>query len=350
MTGMAVLLLAASSGLTLHLSPEASEILVGEPLRLELTWHAERRLQIPSEAVAGGWNYDYLQIWVNGPTGRHEYREIPPMIEERVITTDPLDAGDEVVSDLVLLYGLHAMKAEGYLFPRPGAYTLMVRYADSKNPADSDTISVRVGQPKGDEQAVFDALKTDPNEIKLGGPKARRLAAKNPRSRYLRPATVARYRQKESRLRDHRDPETGGPLNMSPDQWDLFAVDAYRRMAGELEEADSWGPYEDVRLAMLAEYAKRGGNAEEAEQAEKEVLSRFPRSRVAEAIRSAEAREKRADGDATPWSGYGVSYKVGDLVSHDGLTWKCIKAHRSQVTMSPPNAPSLWVGVPDDEE
>jgi len=349
MTGMMALLLAASSGLSLHLAPEGSEILVGEPLRLKLTWHADRALQIPAEAIAGGWDYDYLQIWVDGPTGRHEYREIPPMLDERIVVTDPLGAGDEVVSDLALLYGLHGMKAKGYLFRLPGTYALMVRYADSKNPADSNAVSIRVTQPEDAERAVFDALKADPNEIKLGGPKAQGLAAKNPSSRYLRAARVAHYREKESRLRDRRDPETGDPLNMSPDQLDLFAADTYRRMAEDIKEADNWGPYEDVRLAMLAEYAKRGGNAEEAERAKQEVLARFPKSRVSEAIRNDEAREKRPSGDAAPWSGEGVPYKVGDLVSHKGITWKCIQAHRSQATTTPPNAPSLWVRVPDDE-
>lgn len=349
MTGMMVLLLAASSGLSLHLAPEKSEILVGEPLRLKLTWRAERALQIPDAAIAGGWNYDYVQVWVDGPTGRHEYREIPPMLEERVVAADPLSAGDEVVSELVLLYGLHGMKSEGYLFPVPGTYALMVRYADNKNPADSNIISVRVSQPDGTERTVFDAVKADPNEIKLGGPKAQRLAAKNPSSRYLRAARVAHYREKESRLRDRRDPETGDPLSMSQDQWEHSAADTYRRMAEEIKEAEDWGPYEDVRLAMLAEYAKRGGDVEEAERAKKEVLARFPKSRVADAIRNDDARDKRPNGDLAVWSGQGISYRVGDLVSHGGVTWRCIQAHRSQATTAPPNAPSLWVRVPDDE-
>jgi hypothetical protein len=188
----------------------------------------------------------------------------------------------------------------------PGTYALTVRSRDSKNPADSNAISIRVSQPEGDERVVFDTLKADPFDIKVGGPTAQRLAAKNPRSRYLRMARIEHYREKESRLRDHRDPETGDPLNVSHDQWDLFAVDTYRRMAQDIKEADNWGPYEDVRLAMLAEYAKRGDNAADAERAKQEVLARFPESRVAEAIRNDDAKElerrqlDKADPDARP--------------------------------------------------
>lgn len=349
MTSIMVLLLAASIGLSLHLAPEKNEILVGEPLRLKLTWRADRPLQIPAEAMEGEtWNHDYVQIWVDGPTGRHRYRELPTALIDQIVAADPLRAGDEVETDLTLLYGLHGMKAEGYLFPLPGTYALMLRYADNKNPADSNTVSISVSQPAGAERAILDAVKADPFDIKVSGPNAQRLAAKNPSSRYLRMARIEHYREKERRLRDRRDPETGDPLSMSQDQWDLFAADAYRRMAEDIKETDDWGPYEDVRLAMLAGYAKRGGDVEEAERAKKEVLTRFPKSRVANAIRNDEARDKLpANGDAAAWSANGVSYKVGDLVTLGDFTWKCIHSHRSQPPLSPPNAPSLWVKVLD---
>ena len=70
---MMALLLAANTGLQLTLAPEKNEVLVGEPLRLAVTWRADRELPIPGAAIAGGWNYDYFQIWVDGPTGRRPF-------------------------------------------------------------------------------------------------------------------------------------------------------------------------------------------------------------------------------------------------------------------------------------
>lgn len=38
----------------------------------------------------------------------------------------------------------------------------------------------------------------------------------------------------------------------------------------------------------------------------------------------------------------GVSYKTGDLVSYNGVSWKCIQAHRSQTGWNPSAVPALW--------
>ena len=291
MTCMLMLFLSASSGLTLHLAPQQNDILVGEPLRLALTWHANRTLQLPAEVDAGGWNYDYLQIWVDGPFGRHRYREIPPMIEERVIASSPLTAGNDSTSELLLLYGRHVAKRDGFLFPTAGTYTIMVRYADDRNPAESNTITVRVKEPDEAERVVLDALKTEPNEIRLGGPKAQRLLEKHPSSRYLCLARIARYHEREGRLLEQRDPETGEPVSVPSEQWSVTAANAYRRMSEDLAASEDWGAYEDVRLALLAEYARRGGDSAGARRAKDQVLTRFPRSRVADQIRSDDAKE-----------------------------------------------------------
>jgi chitodextrinase len=37
-----------------------------------------------------------------------------------------------------------------------------------------------------------------------------------------------------------------------------------------------------------------------------------------------------------------VSYHIGDLVTYQGKTYKCIQAHTSQVGWEPPNVPALW--------
>jgi len=40
-----------------------------------------------------------------------------------------------------------------------------------------------------------------------------------------------------------------------------------------------------------------------------------------------------------------TAYKVGDLVTFNGITYKCIQAHTSQVGWEPPNVPALWQPV-----
>ena len=43
-----------------------------------------------------------------------------------------------------------------------------------------------------------------------------------------------------------------------------------------------------------------------------------------------------------PWSGNGVAYHVGDLVTYQGSIYRCITAHTSQPDWTPSAAPSLW--------
>ncbi len=44
---------------------------------------------------------------------------------------------------------------------------------------------------------------------------------------------------------------------------------------------------------------------------------------------------------ATAWAP-NTYYTVGALVTYNGVTYKCIQAHTSQVGWEPPNAASLW--------
>ena len=38
----------------------------------------------------------------------------------------------------------------------------------------------------------------------------------------------------------------------------------------------------------------------------------------------------------------GHAYKVGDVVTYNGVTYRCLQAHTSIVTWEPPNTPALW--------
>ena len=50
------------------------------------------------------------------------------------------------------------------------------------------------------------------------------------------------------------------------------------------------------------------------------------------------------------WSGNSISYQVGDRVQYEGLLYKCLQAHVSQVDWTPSSAVSLWTRVDDPGE
>ena len=45
--------------------------------------------------------------------------------------------------------------------------------------------------------------------------------------------------------------------------------------------------------------------------------------------------------DRGPW-GPNVSYAVNDTVTYNGVTYRCLQAHTSQVGWEPPIVPALW--------
>ena len=45
---------------------------------------------------------------------------------------------------------------------------------------------------------------------------------------------------------------------------------------------------------------------------------------------------------APAWSAASVAYKVGDLVTYTGKTWRCLQAHTSNTGWTPVAAVSLW--------
>ncbi len=301
MIGTSLLLLAASASLTLHLGPEQNEILVGEPLRLTVTWRVARPLRLPpqvGDVVVGGASCNYVDIWVDGPGGRRQYVEVPAMQVDEVVVTTPARAGSELTSELLLFYGysVDAPKTPGFLFSTPGTYTLMVRYPSDKDPAESNAITVRVKEPEGAERVVFDAVKSDPFGVKLGSPAMQALLKKYPGSRYLRRVKIAHYGHRESLVRAGGDPATEQILvNLSDAERTALMPQFFQQMAAELKEEGDWGVWEDVRLGLMASYGRSAGDTEGAETIEKEILARFPQSPVAHQIRSDRARALTSD-------------------------------------------------------
>jgi len=46
-------------------------------------------------------------------------------------------------------------------------------------------------------------------------------------------------------------------------------------------------------------------------------------------------------GGTSAWA-IGVAYAVGDLVTYNGTTYRCLQAHTAQAGWEPPNTPALW--------
>lgn len=50
-----------------------------------------------------------------------------------------------------------------------------------------------------------------------------------------------------------------------------------------------------------------------------------------------------------PWVA-SKAYAVGDIVSHNGLLYRCVQAHTSQTDWTPENTPALWTQIGDPSE
>lgn len=45
----------------------------------------------------------------------------------------------------------------------------------------------------------------------------------------------------------------------------------------------------------------------------------------------------------------GIVYEIGDRRQYDGLLYRCVQAHTSQVGWEPPQVPALWTRTSTDE-
>jgi hypothetical protein len=142
----------------------------------------------------------------------------------------------------------------------------------------------------------------------------------------------------------------------------VIVIDAQPAPASQGEAADEYS----AELAQLTQFAPTHlHNAEDAQSIAHAArfLERHPDSVYAEPLREGakgtlhrKIGGKQASSDEVAlydklrggsagqpaWAGAAVDYKVGDLVMHDGETWKCIQAHTSQSGWPPSTTPALW--------
>jgi len=201
----------------------------------------------------------------------------------------PLKTGEEAFQSIVLAYGVYgddSAAPEGFVFPRPGRYTLRVVYVDEGLQAEAIPVSVTVEAPAGQDAEVFRLIGGNAFEISYGGPVTGGLLATYPTSPYLRSARLDRFRSREVRLANSRNPDTDEPLwNLSQSDRDAFSRDFYRRMTQDILRESDWGSFEEIRLSWAASYAEHSGDLETTRRIQQEILERFPRSVSANLIR-----------------------------------------------------------------
>ena len=178
---MAWVALAARSAVGLELASPQSSVLVAEPVKIVLTWHA---LEDPPRTIAVEDEEFTTQVLVFEVTDarnkRRVHRECIRTIEDRVRHPWTPRAGERLVQTRVLLLGCHVspashapLRAHDALFPDPGRYQLRVIYDDSAVRVESNALSFDVSEPVGDELVVFRAIQKDLSVLGApGGPDA----------------------------------------------------------------------------------------------------------------------------------------------------------------------------------
>ncbi len=101
---MAVLV-ASPLGLTLEINSPQAAVLVGEPVKIVVTWRATRTLSEEIFPENRDFTNQSLVFLVSDGRTQRPYRECVRSIEERIDPVVMLKKGEEVVRNLVLLRG-----------------------------------------------------------------------------------------------------------------------------------------------------------------------------------------------------------------------------------------------------
>jgi hypothetical protein len=305
---LSLALLASSAGgseVSLAITAPQTDMLVGEPVKLTVTWKAGARSVKHVYVEDPEFLAQSLTFVVDDGVSKKTYRELPKGMAEHVSATIDLKAGESVSRNLVLVRGSYALDAEGrplraMLFPVKGPYTVQAVYSKAGRQAISNAVNFKVSEPTVAEHDVFEAIRTDAGLIEATGPAAvqahtRRLLEKHPTSRYLRWTRIKLLEQRAAALENRLDPDTGDPVNLDKEGRARFKAQRYREMAGQLFHDSTWGPFDEEALALVMKYALAAGDEGMAESAKEELFRKHPNSATAREIRAAEAEEDDDD-------------------------------------------------------
>jgi hypothetical protein len=300
MTTLLALCLMASMGTPLRLDLRApqKDLLVGEPVKLVLTWQASQKLEAHIDDESNG--LVHLQIWVDGGSGPRRYWEAMRSAPEQLVAPTEFVAGEEVVQNISLLRGGYGDREPekdvgGFMFPVTGHYKVRVAYSDAKGlRAESNDVSFDVKEPTGEDREVLERLRRQPELLTTE--KGAGLLKQHPRSPYLRWARLLAIQEREIELRNRRDPDSGASLwHLDKDSLEAFQAERFRRMTQDLLGDDDWGAFEEERLDLATRFAEMGKDESSAERARKELVQKFPRSAAVKRLQAQEAASAAKD-------------------------------------------------------
>lgn len=286
MIAMMAVLLAATS-LELGVQPLQPEIVVGEPLMLQVTWSAAKRLDVRRP--------EQIRVIITGPGGYRAVLEGPSRFGGVTLPT-PIDPSNPLVTKILLLHGDYLSERERgqnvLALPTPGDYLVQVAYDELK--VVSKPAGIRVIAPEGEEADVFRDLYGRPGQP-YDDRRAAALLTKYPRSRYLRMARVGEIATRLGKVAGAQDPDTGQSMTHLPQEERRAWQARQAQVALQELESGEWGGWDEDRLKLAIDTAKGAGERTIAERLEEDVLRRLPDSATAREIKRRRAREAASD-------------------------------------------------------
>jgi hypothetical protein len=287
--------LTSPEALELRIDSAQRRVLVGEPLRLSVTW-IQKRAGYVDWADEDFANQSLALAVHDGKTLRL-YRESPHVtsIEGRYVSPSP--AGTTMRSDLTFFSGRDYVgpgpdrsqwnqfgvrtEEDTSVFPAKGKYRLwavLLKETGEPTQVRSNELAFTVDEPSVAEQKVLSVLREAPERFR-GMDHSRddsltSVIARNPQSPYLRWARLKRLRQDLRR--------TGQGSNPAERRAER---QAFLRSKAQETMSDNWGPFEDLALDIADELATAADDAPLKQQIRKRLLSRFPDSPAARRVR-----------------------------------------------------------------
>jgi hypothetical protein len=280
------------SGLSLEIASSQQAVLVAEPVKVVLRWKAATDLPriLIDDPNFGKRTVSFV---VDDGTGPRRYREQSRSFADVVIQPGSLAKGEEVVVNHVLLTGSYDGKAAGPVFAVPGTYRVKAAYDGPgvDQPVESNVLTFTVTAPGGDEQVVAEMLAKEPL-LRAGEGRLERIqevVGAHPASRHLAWTKVRLAERRADELNNRYDPDTGESFwRLDPAALASALAPRYHTMAVNIF-GDSWGPFEEERLAQVMTYARAAGDRQLEQQARDQLLADFPTSMAAVGVREREA-------------------------------------------------------------
>lgn len=304
----AIAVLAASPlGLALEIGSPQAAVLVGEPVKLIVTWRATQTLNQRIFPENNQFTNQSLVFLVSDGRTQRRYRECARAIEERIEPVVMLKKGEEVVRNLVLVRGgcvSRGLVPGAVAFDAAGKYRLRAVYSTGQHRVESNELSFAVTDPDGEEREVLEAVRQDLSILDVGSSrevqaKAKALIARHPKSRYLRWARLQQLEAKASAVHNQYDPESGeSMLHLDKAAIRGFRTGKYRDLAEGILEESSWGAFEEEALVLAHRLAQASGNVALQQKAREELFRKHPHSPAVKRIQAREPEDAEEDDEA----------------------------------------------------